>query len=208
MTLTPKSHGFQNMKKMIAKIALLSMFFMAPQVAILTQAAEPHVALIEAKLDGIKASIITDITISTIMASNASSTAKTQAEIDAMEIQWKAELASENYVLIASVVSNALADHLRAVVQNSGGLISEINVMNSLGFSVGQSSPNSDIYQGEESKYLKTYPMGPDAYFVDEVEFDDSTQSLQSQVNFTIVDPATGEAIGAVSVGIAVDSLL
>lgn len=100
------------------------------------------------------------------------------------------------------MVNNALADHLRSVVDNSGGLITEINVMDANGYSVGQSSPNSDIWQGEESKYQNTFVVAPDAVFVDEVEFDNSTQSYQSQANFTVTDPVTGQAIGAVSVGI------
>lgn len=69
-------------------------------------------------------------------------------------------------------------------------------------------APTSDIWQREEFKYLKSFEMGPDAYFVDEVEFDDSTQNLQSQINFTIVNPSTGKAIGAVSSRIAADNFL
>ena len=111
---------------------------------------------------------------------------------------------SENYDLIASVVETPLGDHLRAVIDKSEGLITEINVMDAKGFSVGQTSPNSDIWQGEEIKYTKTFLVGPDALFVDEVEEDGSTQSFQSQSNFTVVDPGNGEAIGAVSVGIDV----
>ncbi|MFT6642014.1 MAG: hypothetical protein ACJAUZ_003018, partial [Flavobacteriaceae bacterium] len=66
---------------------------------------------------------------------------------------------------------------------------------------------NSDIWQGEEGKYKKSFLVGPGAVFVDEVEFDESTQSYQSQVNATIVDPNSGKAIGAVSVGLDMNVL-
>ena len=35
-----------------------------------------------------------------------------------------------------------------------------------------------------------------------EVELDESTQTYQAQLSFTLVDPATGAAIGAVTVGV------
>lgn len=66
---------------------------------------------------------------------------------------------------------------------------------------------NSDIWQGEESKYTKTFLVGPDAIFIDEVEEDGSTHSFQSQANFTVKDPS-GKPIGAVSVGIDVGIIL
>lgn len=172
------------------------------------QAEEAHVAPIMAKLPEIKKSIVNDTAISTIKAGSASRSEVTEAEVEKLEAQWKSELDSGNLDLIASVTQNPLADHLRSVVEASGGFISEINVMDANGFSVGQSSPNSDIYQGEEGKYRKTYLKGPDVAFVDEVEFDDSTQTDQSQVNFTVVDPASGKAIGAVSVGIDVSDIV
>lgn len=168
---------------------------------------EEHVAPIEAKIDSIMSQIVTDITISTIFAANNKRAGITQASIDALEAQWQLELESKNQPLINSVVNNSLGDHLRSVISESDGLIAEINVMDASGLSVGQSSFNSDIWQGEESKYQKSFLVGPGAVFIDEVEFDDSTQSYQSQANATIVDPASGKAIGAVSVGIDVDVL-
>ena len=182
---------------------LISLLFFAN-----LHADDAHVAPITAKMPEIKNMILNDLLISTIKSSNESRGNPSQEEIDAMENTWKAELDSENYDLIASVVETSLSDHLRAVIDKSDGLITEINVMDAKGFSVGQTSPNSDIWQGEEIKYTKTFLVGPDALFVDEVEEDGSTQSFQSQSNFTVADPATGEAIGAVSVGIDVGMVM
>jgi len=61
--------------------------------------------------------------------------------------------------------------------------------------------------QGDEAKWQKTYQAGPDAVFIDEVEFDDSTQSFQTQLSATVVDPATGEAIDAITIGVNVEKL-
>ena len=70
------------------------------------------------------------------------------------------------------------------------------------GFLVGQSDIATDYYQGDERKYLLTYPNGAGEVFVDLVEYDASVQAIQSQVSFTIVDPETDEPIGAATVGL------
>ena len=62
--------------------------------------------------------------------------------------------------------------------------------------------------QGDEAKWTQTFGTGGQAVFIDEVEFDDSTQSFQSQISATIIDPATGQAIGAITIGLNVEDLL
>jgi hypothetical protein len=158
-------------------------------------------------MDSLMTRIATNVTLSTISEANATRVGMNQTKIDALEAQWQSELGTNNPTLINTVVNGALGDHLRTVVEGSYGLITEINVMDAHGLSVGQSSSNSDIWQGEEGKYKKSFLVGPGAVFVDEVEFDESTQSYQSQVNATIVDPNSGKAIGAVSVGIDMNVL-
>ena len=75
------------------------------------------------------------------------------------------------------------------------------------GLNVGQSDPTSDYWQGDEAKWKKTFKVGPNAVHVSEAEMDDSTQMLQSQASVTITDPATGKAIGAITVGINLNEL-
>jgi hypothetical protein len=60
--------------------------------------------------------------------------------------------------------------------------------------------------QGDEAKWQKSYGAGPGAVFVDEIEFDDSSQAFQSQVSVTIVD-GSGAAIGAITIGVNVEEL-
>ena len=43
---------------------------------------------------------------------------------------------------------------------------------------------------------------------IGEIEEDESTQMFQSQFSVTVVDPATGSPIGAITIGINVDDLL
>lgn len=79
--------------------------------------------------------------------------------------------------------------------------------MDAKGLNVGQSDVTSDYMQGDEAKHQKTYVAGPKSTFIDEVEFDDSSQTFQTQISRTIIDPADGKAIGAITVGVNVENL-
>ena len=109
--------------------------------------------------------------------------------------------------MIDGVLANKPSKTLKGYKQAAGDLVTEIFIMDNKGLNVGQSDVTSDYWQGDEAKWKKTYKMGPDAIFVDSVEKDESTQMLQSQLNMSIKDPATGKVIGAITVGINVDSL-
>lgn len=179
----------------------------AAAFAVLPAFAGSHEAPIKQALPDIMARIIDADLINSLRASNAKRSGMSQAEIDALEATWQRELDESSRPLIDSVVKNPLAVNMRKVIEGSDELINEIGVIDAKGLSIAQSSPNSDIWQGEEKKFNNTYNVGADAVFVDEVEFDGSTQSLQSQANFTVKDPDTGKPIGAVTVGINVDAL-
>lgn len=168
---------------------------------------EAHVPPIKNALPEIMANIVDDELVKALRESNKKRKGMTQAEIDALEATWQKEIDESSRPLIDSVVNNSLAARMRKVTEESAPLITEVGVIDAKGLSIAQSSTNSDIWQGEEVKFTKTFNVGPDAIFVDEVEFDGSTQSMQSQANFTVKDPDTGEAIGAVTVGINVDAL-
>lgn len=170
-------------------------------------AEEPHVTQIMSLLPDFKRQIVNDLVLKTLREINATRAGITQADIAALESQWQSQRDAAARPLIHSVVKTPIGDHIRAVAAGSSGIINEVNVMDANGLSIAQSDQNSDIWQGDEKKYQKTYLVGPDAIFIDEVEFDKSTQSIQAQANFAIADPATGKAIGAVSVGINVDRL-
>eukprot|EP00747_Dinoflagellata_sp_TGD_P172571 gnl/TRDRNA2_/TRDRNA2_209329_c0_seq1.p2 gnl/TRDRNA2_/TRDRNA2_209329_c0~~gnl/TRDRNA2_/TRDRNA2_209329_c0_seq1.p2 ORF type:complete len:208 (-),score=54.53 gnl/TRDRNA2_/TRDRNA2_209329_c0_seq1:59-592(-) len=145
--------------------------------------------------------------VDAIKAQNAETGGLSAGDIDALDKQWRAEADAGSGPLIDKVLANKLSAFLKGKKEASGGLIFEVFVMDAKGLNVGQSDVTSDYMQGDEGKWQKTYPVGPDALFIDDVEFDDSTEQFQSQANTTIVDPATGEAIGAITVGINVEKL-
>lgn len=145
--------------------------------------------------------------VEAVKAQNAKHAGLSQADIDKMDKDWRAQTDAGSKPMIDAVLGNALSNYLRGKQEAAGGLVTEVFVMDNRGLNVGQSEITSDYWQGDEAKWQKTYSAGADAVFVDEVEMDESTQAFQSQVSMSIVDPATGEVIGAITVGVNVDAL-
>lgn len=172
------------------------------------QSPDAHIEPVKKVLPDIVSAIVQDDLVEALRAANRKRNGMTQAEIDRIEATWQREIDSSNRPLIDSVVENSIAARMRQVIAQRGDLITEIGVIDAAGLSIAQSAPNSDIWQGDEPKWQKTYLVGANAVFIDEVEFDSSTQSMQSQANFTVADPTTGKPIGAVTVGINVDTLM
>jgi glycerol-3-phosphate dehydrogenase len=146
--------------------------------------------------------------IAAIKAQNARHASISQSEIDQLDKQWREQTKASERPLIDQVLSTTLSKKLAETKNQARGMITELFVMDNKGLNVGQSDATSDYWQGDEDKWQKTYLAGPGAMFIDEIEMDESTQTFQSQLSLSIADPATGQVIGAVTVGVDVDQLL
>lgn len=129
-------------------------------------------------------------------------------EVIALDQQWRAEEASGDGPLISEVLSHPVSVWLLDQQNATAGFVTEVFVMDNKGLNVAQSAVTSDYWQGDEAKWQETYLLGNDALHISEVEFDDSTGYYQSQASMTITDPDTGEAIGAITFGVNVQSLM
>lgn len=137
-----------------------------------------------------------------VRAQNTANAGIDQARIDALDAQWRAEVGSGDQPLISSVMSAPLSQFLAEQVAASQGRITELFVMDANGLNVASSGVTSDYWQGDEAKFQKTFNVGPDTIFVDEIELDESTQAYLGQVSISLTDPATGEVIGAMTIGL------
>jgi len=145
--------------------------------------------------------------LSAVRAQNVAHAGMDSERINALDTQWRDEATAGSGPLIDSVLGNDLSAFLIEKKQTLDGVVSEMFVMDNIGLNVGQSDITSDYWQGDEDKWKKTFGLGPDATFIDEVEFDDSAEAFLSQASVTIVDPDTGKAIGAITIGINVEKL-
>ncbi len=172
------------------------------------QAAEPHVESMQNYAENtVRQWIGQAVFIETIKAQNQRHVSVTQAEIDSMDIQWRTETVLSRKPLITRVSGNDLSAYLVQLKDQADGIVTEIFVMDNKGMNVAISDITSDYWQGDEAKWQKTYLAGPEGIFIDAVEHDASTDSFQSQLSMAITDPASGQVIGAITVGINVDRL-
>lgn len=147
------------------------------------------------------------VVVETLKAQNAGHAALTQADIDRLDKAWRAETKAADKPMINGLLGNPLSKYLAGRARASKGLVTELFVMDERGLNAGQSDLTSDYWQGDEAKWQKTYALGPGAVFIDKVDLDESTQRFQVQVSATVVDPASGAAIGAVTVGLDAEAL-
>lgn len=174
----------------------------------LTLAEAPHVAPVKDYAESeIKTWLSDPLIIAALKAQNTKHASLSEDEIVAMDNKWREQADSDTKPMIEELLGRELSKMLSGKQDESAGLISEAFIMDARGLNVAQSAKTSDYWQGDEAKWQKTFLVGPDAIFVDEVEVDDSSGALQSQVSMTIADPDTGEALGAITIGINVDAL-
>lgn len=147
------------------------------------------------------------VLIEAIKRQNAAHAGLTEADIDTMDKDWRQQAKKGGGPLIDRLVKRDASSYLVGKKQDTGDLVTEVFIMDNKGLNVAISDVTSDYMQGDEAKWRKTYAEGAGQIFVDEVEFDDSSETFQSQVSATIVDPSTGQAIGAVTFGINVEEL-
>lgn len=189
-------------RTLIAATALVAL------TAFSATAQDAHVAPVTDYIEtNVKPWLSDPVLVDAVKAQNAQNAGLAQADIDALDKKWRAETEGSSKEMIDGVLGNALSQFLKAKQQEAGGLITEVFVMDNKGLNVGQSDVTSDYWQGDEDKWSKTYGAGPDAIFIDGAEKDESTQMLQSQGSIAIKDPASGEVIGAITVGINLDAL-
>ncbi|MDX8350890.1 hypothetical protein [Cognatiyoonia sp. IB215182] len=179
-------------------------FLVAAQAA----SADEFAPALEAYLHSNVTAWATDPVILDALRSANSRTADFQSDqILALDQAWRAEVGQSNAPTIEPILNNAAADFLRGQVNASGGTISEIFIMDSVGLNVAASSVTSDMWQGDEAKFTETYSAGPGATHIGDVEFDESAQTYLGQVSMAISDPDTGELLGAVTVGVNAEQL-
>ena len=64
-------------------------------------------------------------------------------KIDELDKSWRAEVGAGSSALVDGVLSGAAADFLREQVAGSGGMITEVFIMDRQGLNVAASAPTS-----------------------------------------------------------------
>jgi len=125
---------------------------------------------------------------------------KTLDSIKSQDEKWKADAGIADYM--EAIMNSECGRHLRQI-QDSTDFYAEIFVMDNQGANVAMTNKTSDYWQGDEAKFQKSFNGGVGAVFVDEVEFDESSQAYLVQVSVPVMEG--GKAVGAITFGIDVD---
>lgn len=145
--------------------------------------------------------------IEAVRAQNATTSAWTQADIDRADADWRAEVGQIERPQIDAMIQNTISQFLRQKQSAADWMIVEIIVMDGKGMNVGVSTPTSDYWQGDEAKFQKTYLQPEAGLFIDDIEYEPDTHLVISQANSAIIDPDTGEPIGAITVSLNLNKL-
>ncbi|MEQ8657209.1 MAG: hypothetical protein RIC24_07865 [Hyphomicrobiales bacterium] len=131
----------------------------------------------------------------------------TQADIDALDQQWRAEREVDNQPLISATLSTPLSSYLTRIQASALGLYTEMFIVDAKGLNVGQSAITGDYWQGDEAKYENTFLVGVDAVFIDEAEWDEDWQIWRAQLNLSIPNEDGTQAIGAATIEVNLTEL-
>ncbi len=195
---------------MTLKMKMLALFVVAPMTfvgAMSLANANEFEGQLQDYSQNVKSWLSDPVVIDAVKAQNAENANLSQADIDNLDKQWRAETSATDKPLIDKVLARPLSKFLRDKADAAQGLITEIFVMDDKGLNVGQSDVTSDYWQGDEAKWQKTFLVGPDAIHMSDVELDESTQTYQSQLSLPVLDSDGKTVIGAVTVGVNVELL-
>ncbi len=147
------------------------------------------------------------VLLDAIRSQNAETAGLSQEEIDTLDAAWQEQIGLADRPTITPIIENPASDFLRDRVAEAGGTITEVFIMDSRGLNVAASDVTSDYWQGDEAKFSETFPRGAGAAHFGEVEFDESSQTYQSQISIPVVDPSSNTVLGAMTVGVNAEAL-
>ena len=167
--------------------------------ATMSVAAEEAPAELLAFVDSVLIEYSADETIlEAVVAENAEG--KTLEQIQQIDGQWKGTPGIADFM--KPILNSDTAEYLRGL-QDEYDFLAEIFVMDNLGANVAMTDKTSDYWQGDEAKFKNSFNDGAGATFIDEVEFDDSTQVYMVQVSIPVMDGSA--AVGAITFGVDLD---
>ena len=135
--------------------------------------------------------------ISTLRAQNAMHKNVTNDTVRELDVRWR----QGDTELIHAVMDNDLSSYLTAYAARSGGLYSEIFVIDDKGLNVGQSAVTTDYWQGDEAFFQHAFAGES---HVGLQELDESTQKQQIKVSLPVRDEE-GHIMGVLAVGVDAD---
>jgi hypothetical protein len=106
--------------------------------------------------------------------------------------------------LIRKHMENPCARALREIASHTPGVV-EAFAMDDQGALVCTIAKTTDYWQGDEAKWQRSFADGRGAEFVDEVQYDESSQAYCIQISVPVRQG--GRVVGAITVGFDLDRM-
>lgn len=193
--------------KTVGLLVGLSMSWSLGQAAAQGTAPDPHQLITAQFIEQTREWLANPIVALSVQSQTEQRGALSQADIDALDTQWRAERETEDKPLISATLSSPLSNYLLRIQAGALGLYTEMFITDANGLNVGQSAITGDYWQGDEAKFANTFPVGPDAVFIDEAEWDEDWQIWRAQLNMSIPDETGTRAIGAATIEVNLTEL-
>ena len=149
----------------------------------------------EASVGALRSLAASDVVLRSVSAANTANR-ETMAEILERDRRWRATAGGED-PLLTPYLKNDCADLLRSARLEHKRFL-ELFVADARGCIVAASNRTSDYWQGDEDKWTRCFRGGDGRLFVDEINYDDSTQSYVVQVSVP-VQGKDGATIGVLT---------
>lgn len=154
----------------------------------------------------IRPMVETPLVLKAIAEQNAEFGNVSEMDMRVLDDTYRSEVDQHHLRMVKLLLDRSVSHYLKARQDASQGAIVEFFVTDSHGLNVGQSIITADYWQGDEEKYLRTFANGSREVFIDRAERNESTQMLETQASFIVMDDEN-RPIGVATVTIAIDAL-
>ncbi|MBX5158826.1 MULTISPECIES: hypothetical protein [unclassified Rhizobium] len=154
----------------------------------------------------IRPMVETPLVLKAIAEQNAQFGNVSEMDMRVLDEIYRSEVDQHHLQMVKLLLDKSVSHYLKTRQDASQGAIVEFFVTDSHGLNVGQSTITADYWQGDEEKYLRTFANGSREIFIDRAERNESTQMLETQASFVVMDEED-RPIGVATVTIAIDAL-
>ncbi|MCG9709557.1 MULTISPECIES: cellulose-binding family II protein [unclassified Pseudoalteromonas] len=127
-------------------------------------------------------------------------------ELEQFDNLWEQQVIDNKPIMAESYLKLEGSQFLQVWQRQMQGIITEIIVTDKQGKNVIISAVTTDYWQGDEAKFLNMYQQDDD-YYIDTLEFDESTKHFQVQFSVPIFDEKKHQ-IGVLILGVDVEKAL
>lgn len=149
-----------------------------------------------------------EVMIDSLKRVNRERSSLTEADIRQQDEQWRSSQPGGDSERVRAIQDTKLSAFLRQQQHEADGLFREIMATGRLGLNAGMSRTTTDYWQGDETKFRRTFNQPDQAPVIEDIRYDESTRRFLVHVSLPVRDPDTDELLGVVTAGVDIQKAL